>query len=128
MSDLPLLKMPVPLTPAQFAKVRKMTRTCANMGAGRSCLKLDDGDPYTCPQYDDNCLECRYFGSYILPEDIGLLTELLEPGAVVASSTRICAMCGGTFKAASSAAKYCPSCRLKATRLKARERKRRQRG
>jgi hypothetical protein len=122
------LPKPVPLTKEQFAKVRKMAKTCPNRPFGTNCLYLDDGDPCDCPQAVDASLECRYFTKYILPENTELYIQLMEPGATDTSSTRTCALCGKTFKTTSAAAKYCPDCRPKAKRQNARERQRRKRG
>lgn len=124
----------IPLTKEQFVKVKKLIahEPCDYLVDKKYCAKADAGLPCPCMQMADNCLECNHFTDYVLRGYPELFAEIvggsIEGSKSSTGSTKVCAMCGGMFKSASPGAKYCPSCRLKATRQKARERKRRQRG
>ena len=123
----------IPLTPAQFSKVKKLVASepCQNLIDRKYCVKADAGLPCPCMQMADDALECNVFINSVLRGHPDLLRELVGDGgdADGANSTsRVCALCGKPFKTTSKAAKYCPGCRTKAARQKARDRKRRQRG
>ena len=117
----------LPVIPKKLlSKVKALIlKFCCNIDGG-NCLRLDDGIPARCPQIGAPRVICKWFCDAILPGDEEINNAIMvkdKPG-----TSRTCAMCGKTFKSTRAAQKYCPACKPKADRQKARERKRRQRG
>ena len=67
-------------------------------------------------------LLCRWFTAAVLPLDEALEAALLRRG-----SRKRCAVCGAFFFPKSNRGKYCPDCAGRMKKLKAAERKRKQR-
>jgi hypothetical protein len=84
------------------------------------CLLLD----VPCPQILTQSLVCRYFRDVLLEDREGkaLKAEIMGPEAV-----KTCEACGQPFRAVSNRAKYCASCAGRMKRIKATQRKRKQR-
>ena len=67
-------------------------------------------------------LMCRWFRVAVLPLDGELAAALLYKG-----SRKRCAVCGAAFVPKSNRGKYCPDCAGRMKKIKAAERKRKQR-
>ena len=89
---------------------------------GGNCLLLDDGEPCVCVQSISLSLMCRWFRVAVLPLDGELAAALLYRG-----SRKRCAVCGAAFVPKSNRGKYCPDCAGRMKKIKAAERKRKQR-
>ena len=87
-----------------------------------NCLLLDDGEPCVCVQSISLSLMCRWFRVAVLPLDGELAAALLYRG-----SRKRCAVCGAAFVPKSNRGKYCPDCAGRMKKIKAAERKRKQR-
>ena len=87
-----------------------------------TCLLLDDGEPCVCVQSISLSLMCRWFRVAVLPLDGELAAALLYRG-----SRKRCAVCGAAFVPKSNRGKYCPDCAGRMKKIKAAERKRKQR-
>ena len=87
-----------------------------------NCLLLDDGVPCVCVQSISYSLMCRWFRVAVLPLDGELAAALLYRG-----SRKRCAVCGAAFVPKSNRGKYCPDCAGRIKKIKAAERKRKQR-
>ena len=85
-------------------------------------LLLDDGEPCVCVQSISLSLMCRWFRVAVLPLDGELAAALLYRG-----SRKRCAVCGAAFVPKSNRGKYCPDCAGRMKKIKAAERKRKQR-
>ena len=83
---------------------------------------LDDGEPCVCVQSISLSLMCRWFRVAVLPLDGELAAALLYRG-----SRKRCAVCGAAFVPKSNRGKYCPDCAGRMKKIKAAERKRKQR-
>lgn len=105
----------------QYRRVRWLVHACCNYDCG-NCLLLDDGEGCVCVQSISYSLLCRWFRAAVLPLDKELEAALLHR-----LGRKRCSMCGGPFYPGSNRAKYCPDCAIHMKRIKAAERKRRQR-
>ena len=94
---------------------------CCNYDEGNYLL-LDDGEPCVCVQSISYSLMCRWFRVAVLPLDGELAAALLCRG-----SRKRCAVCGAAFVPKSNRGKYCPDCAGRMKKIKATERKRKQR-
>jgi predicted RNA-binding Zn-ribbon protein involved in translation (DUF1610 family) len=90
-----------------------------------NCILLDT----TCPQM--GCMYsvlCKYFINSILPLDKKLYKELLEgAGEETGLYDKVCKMCNKHFTSDKKTEQYCPKCKDKVKREKARLRKQKQR-
>ena len=75
-----------------------------------------------CVQSISLSLMCRWFRVAVLPLDGELAAALLYRG-----SRKCCAVCGAAFVPKSNRGKYCPDCAGRMKKIKATERKRKQR-
>ena len=105
----------------QHRRARRLVHECCNYDAG-NCLLLDDGEPCVCVQSISLSLMCRWFRVAVLPLDGELAAALLYRG-----SRKRCAVCGAAFVPKSNRGKYCPDCAGRMKKIKAAERKRKQR-
>ena len=113
---------PVPIMDyRQFRKARQLAHECCNYDGG-NCIALDDGEECVCVQSICYSLLCRWFRAAVLPLDKGLETALLYR-----LDAKRCAVCGVLFLPGSNRAKYCPECAGHMKRIKAAQRKRKQR-
>ena len=99
---------------------RLVTGMCANYDSDYGCLPRD------CPCYMlgkwwTGSL-CRYFRAAVLP-----LARELETALFHRLDAKRCAVCGALFTPGSNRAKYCPECAGRMKRIKAAQRKRKQR-
>ena len=83
------------------------------------CLLLD----CPCPQLITRSLICKWFRTAVLPGDTSLYNDLLRPSAF----RKQCISCGGSFAPTGNRSVYCEKCAAKIRRMKATERKRKQR-
>ena len=112
----------VRLTYQQYRAVRRLVHDCCNYDGG-NCLALDDGwEPCVCVQSITYSLVCKWFRVAVLPADKGLCAELLHR-----RERKKCVLCGGWYIPKSNRAKYCPECAGRMKRIKATQRKRKQR-
>ena len=105
----------------QYRRARRLVHECCNYDGG-NCLALDDGDECVCVQSISYSLLCRWFRAAVLPLDKALETALLHR-----DEAKRCAVCGAVFRPGSNRAKYCPECAVRMKRIKAAQRKRKQR-
>lgn len=105
----------------QHRRARRLVHECCNYDEG-NCLLLDDGEPCVCVQSISLSLMCRWFRVAVLPLDGELAAALLYRG-----SRKRCAVCGAAFVPKSNRGKYCPGCAGRMKKIKAAERKRKQR-
>ena len=94
---------------------------CCNYDGG-NCIALDDGEECVCVQSISYSLLCRWFRAAVLPLDRELETALFHR-----LDAKRCAVCGALFTPGSNRAKYCPECAGRMKRIKAAQRKRKQR-
>ena len=94
---------------------------CCNYDGG-NCIALDDGEECVCVQSISYSLLCRWFRAAVLPLDRELETALFHR-----LDAKRCAVCGALFIPGSNRAKYCPECAGRMKRIKAAQRKRKQR-
>ena len=106
---------------AAYRQARRLVHECCNYDGG-NCLLLDDGEPCVCVQSISLSLMCRWFRVAVLPLDGELAAALLYRG-----SRKRCAVCGAAFVPKSNRGKYCPDCAGRMKKIKAAERKRKQR-
>ena len=106
----------------QFRKMRRMVHSCCNYDGG-NCLALDAGEECVCVQSISYSLLCKWFRAAVLPMD-----RELEAALYHRLAAKRCAVCGSLFFPGSNRAKYCPDCAGDIKRIKAAERKRKQRG
>ena len=85
-------------------------------------MLLDDGDTCTCPQTVSFSVCCKWFRWAVLP-----LVGSLEAEIYRGRDLKRCAVCGGVFVPKSNRGKYCPGCAGRMKKIKAAERKRKQR-
>ena len=110
------------MTPAQRKQANALIRRkCCNYEDG-NCMPLDDGDTCTCPQTVSFSVCCKWFRWAVLP-----LAGTLEAEIYRGRDLKCCAVCGGVFVPKSNRGKYCPDCAGRMKKLKAAERKRKQR-
>ncbi len=105
----------------QHRRARRLVHECCNYDEG-NCLLLDDGEPCVCVQSISFSLMCRWFRVAVLPLDGELAVALLYRG-----SRKRCAVCGAVFVPKSNRGKYCPDCAGRMKKIRAAERKRKQR-
>ena len=105
----------------QYRRARRLVHECCNYDEG-NCLLLDDGEPCVCVQSISFSLMCRWFRVAVLPLDGELAAALLYRG-----SRKRCAVCGAAFAPKSNQGKYCPDCAGRMKKIRAAERKRKQR-
>ena len=105
----------------QHRRARRLVHECCNYDEG-NCLLRDDGEPCVCVQSTSYSLMCRWFRVAVLPLDGELAAALLYRG-----SRKQCAVCGAAFVPKSNRGKYCPDCAGRMKKIKATERKRKQR-
>ena len=113
---------PVPIMDyRQYRKVRRLVHECCNYDGG-NCIALDNGEECVCVQSISYSLLCRWFRAAVLPLDRELETALFHR-----LDAKRCAVCGALFIPGSNRAKYCPECAGRMKRIKAAQRKRKQR-
>ena len=105
----------------QHQAARRLVHECCNYDEG-NCLLLDDGEPCVCVQSISFSLMCHWFRVAVLPLDGELAAALLYRG-----SRKRCAVCGAAFVPKSNRGKYCPNCAGRMKKIRAAERKRKQR-
>ena len=105
----------------QYRRVRRLMHECCNYIDG-NCIALDDGEECVCVQSISYSLLCRWFRAAVLPQDKELETALLHR-----MNAKRCAVCRALFTPGSNRAKYCPECAGRMKRIKAAQRKRKQR-
>ena len=115
MADTPL---PIYLPYPRFLLKMEISQTAKLLYS----LLLDDGEPCVCVQSISLSLMCRWFRVAVLPLDGELAAALLYRG-----SRKRCAVCGAAFVPKSNRGKYCPDCAGRMKKIKAAERKRKQR-
>ena len=115
MADTPL---PIYLPYPRFLLKMEISQTAKLLYS----LLLDDGEPCVCVQSISLSLMCRWFRVAVLPLDGELAAALLCRG-----SRKRCAVCGAAFVPKSNRGKYCPDCAGRMKKIKAAERKRKQR-
>ena len=94
----------------------------SNSRTNQQSILLDDGEPCVCVQSISFSLMCHWFRVAVLPLDGELAAALLYRG-----SRKRCAVCGAAFVPKSNRGKYCPGCAGRIKKIKAAERKRKQR-
>ena len=94
---------------------------CCNYDNG-NCIVLDNGEPCVCVQSISYSLLCRWFITAVLPLDGKLEAALLHR-----ADRKRCTECGGYFLPKSNRGKYCPDCAGRMKRIRAAQRKRKQR-
>ncbi len=98
---------PVPVMDyRQYRRARRLVHECCNYDGGH-CIALDDGEECVCVQSISYSLLRRWFRAAVLPLDRELEIALFHRG--------------------SNRAKYCPECAGRMKRIKAAQRKRKQR-
>lgn len=113
---------PIPhMTYQQYRAARRLVHQCCNYDEG-NCLALSGWDTCVCVQSISYSLLCRWFRAAVLPQNASLCAAL-----IYRDQMKPCAVCGGLFVPKSNRAKYCPDCSLRMKRIKATERKRKQR-
>ena len=105
----------------QYRRARRLVHECCNYDGG-NCIALDDGEECVCVQSISYSLLCRWFRAAVLPLDKELETALFHR-----LEAKRCAVCGALFTPGSNRAKYCPECAGRMKRIKAAQRKRKQR-
>ena len=105
----------------QHRRARRLVHECCNYDEG-NCLLLDDGEPCVCVQSISFSLMCT--GSVWL--SCPLTGSWPQPSCAGGSRKR-CAVCGAAFVPKSNRGKYCPDCAGRMKKIKAAERKRKQR-
>ena len=105
----------------QYRRARRLVHECCNYDGG-NCIALDDGEECVCVQSISYSLLCRWFRAAVLPQDKELETALFHR-----LDAKRCAVCGALFTPGSNRAKYCPECAGRMKRIKAAQRKRKQR-
>ena len=105
----------------QYRRARRLVHECCNYDGG-NCLALDDGAECVCVQSISYSLLCHWFRAAVLPLDKALETALLHR-----SEAKRCAVCGAVSRPGSNRAKYCPDCAARMKRIRAAQRKRKQR-
>ena len=105
----------------QYRRARRLVHECCNYDGG-NCIALDDGEECVCVQSISYSLLCRWFRVAVLPQDKELETALFHR-----LDAKRCAVCGALFTPGSNRAKYCPECAGRMKRIKAAQRKRKQR-
>ena len=115
-------RAPVPVMDyRQYRRARRLVHECCNYDGG-NCIALDDGEECVCVQSISYSLLCRWFRAAVLPLDRELETALFHR-----LDAKRCAVCGALFTPGSNRAKYCPECAGRMKRIKAAQRKRKQR-
>ena len=110
------------MNPAQRKQANALIRReCCNCENG-NCIALDDGDAHACPQMISFSVCCKWFRWSVLP-----LAGTLEAEIYRGRDLKRCAVCGGVFVPKSNRGKYCPDCAGRIKKIKAAERKRKQR-
>ena len=105
----------------QYRRTRRLVHEGCNYDGG-NCSALDDGEECVCVQSISHSLLCRWFRAAVLPLDRELETALFHR-----LDAKRCAVCGALFTPGSNRAKYCPECAGRMKRIKAAQRKRKQR-
>ena len=106
----------------QHRRARRLVHECCNYDGGNCLLLRPDWEPCVCVQSISLSLMCRWFRVAVLPLDGELAAALLYRG-----SRKCCAVCGAAFVPKSNRGKYCPDCAGRMKKIKATERKRKQR-
>ena len=105
----------------QYRTARRLVHECCNYDGG-NCIALDDGEECVCVQSISYSLLCRWFRVAVLPLDRALETALLYR-----RDGKRCAVCKALFVPGSNRAQYCPDCAARMKKIKAAQRKRKQR-
>ena len=105
----------------QYRCARRLVHECCNYDRG-DCFLLDDGEGFICVQSISYTLVCKWFRVAVLPLD-----KELENALFHRADAKKCIVCGGLFLPSSNRAKYCPDCVARMKRIKATQRKRKQR-
>lgn len=111
----------------QVKTARSLIReTCCNYDTTTGgCLLLDNGYVHPCPQMVRESFVCKYFRDVLLEDK---RARELKAEIYGIDNRKVCATCGGHFQALSNRAKYCAKCAKEQQRIRATERKRKQRG
>ena len=104
----------------QHRRARRLVLECCNYDGG-NCLLLTTGS-LACASRAFPFLMCRWFRVAVLPLDGELAAALLYRG-----SRKRCTVCGAAFVPKSNRGKYCPDCAGRMKKIKAAQRKRKQR-
>ena len=111
----------------QHRRARRLVHECCNYDEG-NCLLLDDGEPCVCVQSISFSLMCRWFRVAVLPLDGELAAALLYRGSRNSEIARNAAPSAGRpLSPNPTGGKYCPGCAGRMKKIKATERKRKQR-
>ena len=106
----------------QYRRARRLVHECCNYDGG-NCIALDDGEECVCVQ------SISY--SPVVPVVPGgrycRWTENWKRPCSTVWDAKRCAVCGALFTPGSNRAKYCPECAGRMKRIKAAQRKRKQR-
>ena len=105
----------------QYRRARRLVHECCNYDGG-NCIALDDGEECVCVQSISYSLLCRWFRAAVLPLD-----KELETALFYRLDAKRCTVCGTLFRPGSNRAQYCPECAGHMKRIKATQRKRKQR-
>lgn len=100
----------------QFKTAKALIKdTCCNYdGTTGGCLLLDHGEVVPCPQLISQSVICKYFRDVLLEDK---RAKDLKAEIYGEDHRKVCAVCGGHFRAISNRAKYCAKC-AKEIRLK----------
>lgn len=101
----------------QYRTTQRLVHECCNYDCG-DCLLLDG----VCVQSISLSLLCRWFSKAVLPLDGELEAALLHH-----ADMKRCSECGASFLPKSNRGKYCPVCAGRMKRIRAKQRKRKQR-
>ena len=105
----------------QYRAACRLVHECCNYDNG-NCILLDNGEPCVCVQSISYSLFCRWFIAAVLPLD-----KELEAALFHRADRKRCTECGGYFLPKSNRGKYCPDCAGRMKRIRAAQRKRKQR-
>ena len=105
----------------QYRAACRLVHECCNYDNG-NCILLDNGEPCVCVQSISYSLFCRWFTAAVLPLD-----KELEVALFHRADRKRCTECGGYFLPKSNRGKYCPDCAERMKRIRATQRKRKQR-
>ena len=105
----------------QYRAACRLVHECCNYDNG-NCILLDNGEPCICVQSISYSLLCRWFIAAVLPLD-----KQLEAALFHRVDRKLCTECGGYFLPKSNRGKYCPDCAERMKRIRATQRKRKQR-
>ena len=106
----------------QYRRARRLVHECCNYDGG-NCIALDDGEECVCVQSISYSLLCRWFRGGRCCR----WTENWKRPCSTAWTPNGAPSAGALFTPGSNRAKYCPECAGRMKRIKAAQRKRKQR-